>query len=83
MEKILDMDKDSLITSDTLALIVKSYQDGATLLTNTQNEKVRTRNQILMTFDKYDEIFTRYRNVITKALMADNSFQGKGLKKIK
>ncbi len=83
MEKILDMDKDSLITSDTLALIVKSYQDGATLLTSTQNEKVRTRNQILMTFDKYDEIFTRYRNVITKALMADNSFQGKGLKKIK
>ena len=82
LESILELDKDSLITSDTIDTVVQNYYDGVRLLSNSQQQKENMRTQILAKFERYDQIFSDYEDTITRALMGSDVFEtgGKELK---
>lgn len=84
MGNILELDKDSLISAETIESIVDSYKNGVKLLASSQAQKEKNRLQILDSFDQYDKIFEQYKETITRDLIGGDGFSSdSGVSKVK
>lgn len=64
-----DLDKDSLITLDTLKDVASQFEQGARILEAAQLDKERNKLNILSSFEHIDGILKHYKATIDRAIL--------------